>query len=57
MSLVEALDVPIDNINIAVKFIESGVDTARGSGIDWSRNTPLFLGGINDTTSSLLPLS
>ena len=55
MALVEALDVPIDNINIAVKFIESGVDTARGSGIDWSRNTPLFLGGINDTTSSLLP--
>ena len=55
MALVEALDVPIDNINIAVKFIESGVDTARGSGIDWSRNTPLFLGGISDTTSSLLP--
>ena len=53
--MVEELDKPIANINIAVRFIESGVDSARGSGIDWSMNTPIFLGGTNDTTGSLLP--
>ena len=30
-------------------------DTARGSGIDWSRNTPVFLGGASGDTSGLLP--
>ena len=29
--MIERLDIPIANVNIAVKFIESGVDTARGS--------------------------
>ena len=53
--MVEELDKPIANINIAVRFIESGVDSARGTGIDWSMNTPIFLGGANDTTGSLLP--
>ncbi len=53
--MVEELDKPIANINISVRFIESGVDSARGSGIDWSMNTPIFLGGANDTTGSLLP--
>jgi len=53
--MVEELDKPIANINISVRFIESGVDSARGSGIDWSMNTPIFLGGVNDTTGSLLP--
>ena len=55
LSMIERLDIPIANVNIAVKFIESGVDTAKGSGIDWSVNTPIFLGGSNDTSGSLLP--
>ena len=55
MDLLEQLDKPVANVNIAVKFIESGVDTARGSGIDWSRNTPVFLGGASGDTSGLLP--
>ena len=53
--MVEELDKPIANVNIAVRFIESGVDSAKGTGIDWSQNTPIFLGGANDTTGSLLP--
>lgn len=55
LRMVEELDMPIANINIAVKFIESGVDTARGSGIDWSKNTPIFLGGTSEPDESLLP--
>ena len=55
MRMVEELDKPIANINIAVKFIESGVDTARGGGIDWSKNTPIILGGADDTDESLIP--
>ena len=54
MSILNELDKPISNVNIAVKFIESGVDTATGGGIDWSRNTPIFLGGTADS-SGLLP--
>ena len=56
LRMVEQLDKPIANINIAVKFIESGVDTARGSGIDWSKNTPIFLGGTSEPDESLLPI-
>ena len=55
MAMVEELDKPIANINISVRFIESGVDSAQGSGIDWSRNTPIVLGNLPDTTGSLLP--
>lgn len=55
LQMVEELDKPIPNINIAVRFIESGVDSAKGSGIDWSANTPIFLGGAEDTSGSLLP--
>ena len=55
MAMVEELDKPIANINISVRFIESGVDSAQGSGIDWSRNTPIVLGNIPDTSGSLLP--
>ena len=57
LRMVEELDKPIANINIAVKFIESGVDTARGSGIDWSQNTPIFLGGTSEPDESLLPIN
>ena len=56
LRMVEELDKPIANINIAVKFIESGVDTAKGSGIDWSKNTPIFLGGTSEPDESLLPI-
>jgi len=55
LQMVEELDKPIPNINISVRFIESGVDSAKGSGIDWSANTPIFLGGAEDTSGSLLP--
>ena len=55
LQMVEELDQPIANVNIAVRFIESGVDSAKGSGIDWSANTPIFLGGTEDTSGSLLP--
>ena len=55
LKMVGELDKPIPNINIAVRFIESGVDSAQGTGIDWSMNTPIFLGGAEDTTGSLLP--
>ena len=55
LMMVEELDKPIANINISVRFIESGVDSAKGTGIDWSRNTPIFLGGVNDTTGSMWP--
>ena len=55
MAMVEELDKPIANINISVRFIESGVDSAQGSGIDWSRNTPIVLGNIPDTSGSLIP--
>ena len=55
MAMVEELDKPIANINISVRFIESGVDSAQGSGIDWSKNTPIVLGNIPDTSGSLLP--
>ena len=55
MALLEELDKPIANVNIAVRFIESGVDTAKGSGIDWSRSTPIQLGGAPDDSIGLLP--
>jgi len=57
LRMVEELDKPIANINIAVKFIESGVDTARGTGIDWSKDTPIFLGGTSEPDASLLPIN
>ncbi|SVB36617.1 uncharacterized protein METZ01_LOCUS189471 [marine metagenome] len=58
MNMIEQLDQPIPNVNIAVKFIESTVDTTRGSGIDWSGQRPLYLGGSGtDTSSSLIPIN
>ena len=55
LKMVEELDKPIANVNISVRFIESGVDSAKGTGIDWAMNTPIFLGGVDDTTGSLWP--
>ena len=58
MKMIEQLDQPIPNINIAVKFIESTVDTTRGSGIDWFNQHPIYLGGAGtDTSSSLIPIN
>ena len=57
LSMVEELDKPIANINISCRFIESGVDSAKGAGIDWSRNTPIFLVGSNDTSGTLWPFN
>ena len=58
INMIEQLDQPIPNVNVAVKFIESTVDTTRGSGIDWSGQRPLYLGGSGtDTSSSLIPIN
>jgi type IV pilus assembly protein PilQ len=58
MNMIEQLDQQIPNVNIAVKFIESTVDTTRGSGIDWSSQQSLSLGGSGtDTSSSLIPIN
>ena len=45
---------PIPNINIAIRFIETKLDTLRGFGIDWSQ-TPLLPGdyGVSDSSSVL----
>ncbi|MFL3015843.1 MAG: hypothetical protein ACJZ2B_08565 [Candidatus Neomarinimicrobiota bacterium] len=54
LKIIETLDVPIPNINIAIRFIETNLDTLRGFGVDWSQ-TPLSPGeyGSQDTTSML----
>ena len=54
LKIIETLDVPIPNINIAIRFIETSLDTLRGFGIDWSR-TPLSPGeyGIQDSSTTL----
>jgi type II secretory pathway component GspD/PulD (secretin) len=55
MKMIGELDKPIPNINIAVRFIETQLDTSQGIGIDWSRQ-PLQLGG-NTSDSSSWPIS
>ena len=54
LKIIETLDVPIPNINIAIRFIETNLDTLRGFGIDWSQ-TPLLPGdyGVSDSSSVL----
>jgi len=52
LKMVQQLDVPIPNINIAVRFIETNLDTTRGHGIDWTK-APVQLGGSIDTTISI----
>jgi len=57
LKIIETLDVPIPNINIAIRFIETNLDTLRGFGIDWSK-TPLSPGDYgNLDSSSILPIS
>jgi len=51
LSMVKQLDKPIKNINIAVKFIETQLDTSKSYGVDWT-NSPVQLGGSpNDTVN------
>ena len=57
LSMVKQLDKPIKNINIAVKFIETQLDTSKSYGVDWT-NSPVQLGGIaNDTVNFPINLS
>ena len=44
------------NINIAVRFIESQLDTSQGFGVDWSR-TPIQIGASVDTSTFSLPIN
>ena len=53
LNMIDQLDLPIPNINIAVRFIETSLDTTRGHGIDWSKAT-VQLGGTTDTSLSML---
>ena len=51
LSMVKQLDKPIKNINIAIKFIETQLDTSKSYGVDWT-NSPVQLGGMaNDTVN------
>jgi type IV pilus assembly protein PilQ len=56
MKMIAELDKPIPNINIAIRFIETQLDTSRGIGLDWSRR-PLQLGGTTDSLSANWPIS
>tara|TARA_B100001029_G_scaffold111292_1_gene91859 strand:- start:165 stop:1043 length:879 start_codon:yes stop_codon:yes gene_type:complete len=56
MKMIEELDKPIPNINIAVRFIETQLDTNRGVGIDWTEQ-PVQLGEAFDTLSQSFPIS
>tara|TARA_B100001123_G_scaffold327438_1_gene368279 strand:- start:218 stop:1549 length:1332 start_codon:yes stop_codon:yes gene_type:complete len=51
LNMVKQLDKPIKNINIAIKFIETQLDTSKSYGVDWT-NSPIQLGGAaNDTAN------
>ncbi|MBL7013820.1 MAG: hypothetical protein ISR83_05340 [Candidatus Marinimicrobia bacterium] len=54
--LIQELDQPIPNINIAVRFIESQVDTSKGFGVDWSKS-PIQIGSSTADTTFSLPIS
>ena len=45
LDMIKQIDVPIANIYISVKFIETQLDTSKGSGIDWTGGVPIQLGG------------
>ena len=48
-SMIKLLDKPIPNINIAVKFIETQLDTQKGTGgLDWT-SQPLQWGSLADS--------
>jgi len=57
LKIIETLDIPIPNINIAIRFIETNLDTLKGFGIDWSK-TPLSPGEYGSIdSSSVIPFS
>ena len=56
LKMLGQLDVPIPNINIAVRFIETNLDTNRGNGIDWS-SSPVQIGGTGDETDLTIPIN
>ena len=49
LGMVKQLDKPIKNINIAIKFIETQLDTSKSYGVDWT-NSPIQLGGSSNDT-------
>ena len=49
LGMVKQLDKPIKNINIAIKFIETQLDTSKSYGVDWT-NSPVQLGGSSSDT-------
>ena len=56
INMIEQLDLAIPNINIAVRFIETNLDTTRGHGIDWSKAAPIQIGETTEDTSFSIPI-
>ena len=56
LNLIDQLDKSIPNINIAVRFIETNMDTSRGHGIDWT-STPAIQVGGSPSDSLSIPIS
>tara|TARA_B110000196_G_scaffold284095_1_gene266419 strand:+ start:879 stop:2189 length:1311 start_codon:yes stop_codon:yes gene_type:complete len=50
LNMVKQLDKPIKNINIAIKFIETQLDTSKSYGLDWT-NSPFQLGSSGSDTA------
>jgi len=56
LNMIDQLDTAIPNVNIAVRFIETNMDTSRGHGIDWTSTPAVQIGGsISDSLS--IPIS
>ncbi len=56
LNMIDQLDTAIPNINIAVRFIETNMDTSRGHGIDWTSTPAVQIGG-SLTDSLTIPFS
>ena len=56
LNMIDQLDTAIPKVNIAVRFIETNMDTSRGHGIDWTSTPAVQIGGsISDSLS--IPIS
>ncbi len=56
LNMINQLDTAIPNVNIAVRFIETNMDTSRGHGIDWTSTPAVQIGGsLGDSLS--IPIS
>ena len=56
LNMINQLDTAIPNVNIAVRFIETNMDTSRGHGIDWTSTPAVQIGGsMSDSLS--IPIS